>query len=229
MTSSDEARTSPAPRRHRRTRTDRSSVAGDEARARILGIAFALMAEKGYRGTSIAQVAARAGISQSGLLHHFPTKQDLLIAVIDHRRELDTRLLEDADGEALLGWAAFDGLLELVRHNAAHPQLVRMFVTLSAEALDPEHPAHGWIRHHYSDTERTLTTAIEAGVADQTMRSDVPAATVARLTVAVMDGLQLQWLAGHGELDMVADFADHVSQLRRIWGRTAPIPDVASL
>ena len=61
------------PRQYRRTLTERSSVAGDEARAKILAIAFELMAEKGYRGTSIAQVAARAGISQSGLLHHFPS------------------------------------------------------------------------------------------------------------------------------------------------------------
>ena len=124
------------------------------------------MAEKGYRGTSIAQVAARAGISQSGLLHHFPTKQDLLIAVIGHRHDLDARLLENRGGGSLQGWGAFDALIDLVRHNSEHPQLVRMFVTLCAEAMDPDHPAHGWVRHHYADAESTLITAIEAGVAD---------------------------------------------------------------
>ncbi len=214
---SDEVPGRSTPRRYRRTLTERSSVAGDEARARILGIAFELMAEKGYRGTSIAQVAARAGISQSGLLHHFPTKQDLLIAVIGHRHDLDARLLENRGGGSLQGWGAFDALIDLVRHNSEHPQLVRMFVTLCAEAMDPDHPAHGWVRHHYADAESTLITAIEAGVAEATMRPDIPAATVARLTVSVMDGLQLQWLAGDGDLDMTAEFAAYVSQVRQTW------------
>src|SRR6478736_928474 len=113
------------PHHQRRTLTDRTSVAGDEARARILGIAFEMMAEKGYRGTSISQVAARAGISQSGLLHHFPNKQSLLLGVIDYRQEVDSQTLEDADGQALVGWAAFDALTDLVRKNSGREQVVR--------------------------------------------------------------------------------------------------------
>jgi len=206
------------PRHQRRTLTDRTSVAGDEARARILGIAFEMMAEKGYRGTSIAQVAARAGISQSGLLHHFPSKQALLIAVIDHRQETDSRLLVDADGELLHGWTAFASLTELVRHNGTRPQVVRMFVTLCAEAMDPEHPAHDWIQGHYADGERTLTAAIEAGVADGSMRADIPATTIARLTLSIMDGLQLQWLASEGRLDMAEQFDAYVDHLKGTWG-----------
>ena len=208
------------PRQYRRTLTERSSTAGDEARARILGIAFEMMAEKGYRGTSIAQVAARAGISQSGLLHHFPSKQALLIAVIDHRRSVDARLLEDGNGQELQGWAAFESLVELVRHNSSRPQVVRMFVTLCAEAMDPDHPAHGWIRAHYADGERTLTAAIEAGVADGTMRAEMPAATIAHLTLSIMDGLQLQWLAGEGDLDMAAEFEAYVDHLKGTWAVT---------
>ena len=206
------------PRHHRRTLTERTSVAGDEARARILGIAFEMMAEKGYRGTSIAQVAARAGISQSGLLHHFPSKQALLIAVIDHRQEVDSRLLVDSDGEPLRGWAAFESLVELVRRNSGRPQVVRMFVTLCAEALDPEHPAHDWIQGHYADGERTLTAAIEAGIAEGAMRPDTPATTIARLTLSIMDGLQLQWLASEGSLDMAGEFEAYFDHLKGTWG-----------
>ena len=205
------------PRQYRRTLTERSSVAGDEARAKILAIAFELMAEKGYRGTSIAQVAARAGISQSGLLHHFPSKQDLLIAVIDYRQQVDSRTLTDAAGHPLLGWAAFDALAELVRKNSERPQVVRMFSTLCAEALDADHPAHTWIQGHFADGERTLVDAIEFGIADETMRPDIPAATVAHLTLAIMDGLQLQWLASEGALDMAGDFEAYVEQLKRTW------------
>ena len=205
------------PRQYRRTLTDRSSTAGDEARAKILAIAFEMMAEKGYRGTSIAQVAARAGISQSGLLHHFPSKQDLLIAVIDYRQQVDSRTLTDADGQPLLGWAAFDALAELVRKNSERPQVVRMFSTLCAEALDGDHPGHDWVQGHFADGERTLATAIGAGVAEGTMHPDMPAATVAHLTLAIMDGLQLQWLASEGSLDMAGDFEAYVEHLKLTW------------
>jgi AcrR family transcriptional regulator len=205
------------PRQYRRTLTERASTAGDEARARILAIAFELMAEKGYRGTSIAQVAARAGISQSGLLHHFPSKQALLIAVIDYRQEVDSSTLEDADGNPLLGWAAFDALAELVRTNSRRPQVVRMFATLCAEALDADHPAHAWIQDHYIMCEQTLVTAIEAGIEAGTMHPDMPPATIAHLTVAIMDGLQLQWLAGEGMVDMAAEFEAYVDHLKLTW------------
>ena len=208
------------PRQHRRTLTERASSAGDEARARILAIAFEMMAEKGYRGTSIAQVAARAGISQSGLLHHFPSKQALLIAVIDYRQEVDSRTLEDDAGRPLLGWAAFDALARLARHNSERPQVVRMFATLCAEALDADHPAHGWIQQHYADGERTLAAAVEAGIQAGTMSPAMPAATIAHLTLAIMDGLQLQWLASEGALDMAGEFEAYVDQLKLTWAAT---------
>jgi AcrR family transcriptional regulator len=208
------------PRQYRRTRTERASSAGDEARARILAIAFEVMAEKGYRGTSIAQVAARAGISQSGLLHHFPSKQALLIAVIDYRQEVDSRTLEDDAGRPLLGWAAFDALARLVRHNSERPQVVRMFATLCAEALDADHPGHGWIRQHYADGERTLAAAVDAGIERGTMSPTMPAVTIAHLTLAIMDGLQLQWLASEGTLDMAGEFESYVDQLKLTWATT---------
>lgn len=56
------------------------------------------------------------------------------------------------------------------------------------------------------------------------MQPDMPAATVARLTLSIMDGLQLQWLAGDGDLDMTAEFTAYVAHLHRTWGRPAHHP-----
>ena len=124
--------------------------------------------------------------------------------------------------QLLYGWTAFASLTELVRRNSARPQVVRMFVTLCAEAMDPEHPAHDWIQEHYADGERTLTAAIDAGVADGSMRADMPAITIARLTLSIMDGLQLQWLASEGRLDMAGEFEAYVDAPQgRTWARSA--------
>jgi AcrR family transcriptional regulator len=49
----------------------------------ILGAAVEVFAAKGYHGSTIREVALRAGVSVSGLYHHFPSKRDLLERIMD--------------------------------------------------------------------------------------------------------------------------------------------------
>lgn len=205
------------PTQYRRAVTDRTSAAGDQSRERLLVVALDQFASGGYRGTSIAQIAERAGLSQSGLLHHFRSKADLLAAALDHRDELEGHLLETPDGVPAMGWAAFDALVELVRRNAAEPRLVRLFVTLSAEAIDPDHPAHRWMTAHYEGATAWLTAAIERGKATGEMERAMPTAHVVQRTIAIMDGLQILWFARGDEVDMVADFVEYVQELHHRW------------
>src|SRR3546814_13940791 len=72
--------------RHRRQdpddRTPMSSAATATRRSQILEAAAELFSESGSAGTSIAAVAARVGISDAGVLYHFPTKEQLLLGVL---------------------------------------------------------------------------------------------------------------------------------------------------
>lgn len=52
-------------------------------RERVCLAAIAHLAEFGFHRTSIGKVVERAGVSQGALQHHFPTKDDLIAAVID--------------------------------------------------------------------------------------------------------------------------------------------------
>jgi AcrR family transcriptional regulator len=56
-------------------------TAAADARARILTSAVDLFAERGYDGTSVAQVIARAGVAKGGFYHHFASKEALLYEV----------------------------------------------------------------------------------------------------------------------------------------------------
>jgi AcrR family transcriptional regulator len=66
----------------------------------VLDAAVACLAENGLDGTSIRQVAARAGVSIGAVQHHFPTKDALLAAAMAHLealyRERLTRSTADA-------------------------------------------------------------------------------------------------------------------------------------
>jgi TetR/AcrR family transcriptional regulator, transcriptional repressor for nem operon len=59
----------------------------DETRERILYAAMKLFAEKGYQSTSVADILKEAGAHSGSLYHFFPTKQDVLIAVLGLYRD----------------------------------------------------------------------------------------------------------------------------------------------
>jgi TetR/AcrR family transcriptional regulator len=58
-----------------------------DTRDRVLQTAQALFAERGYRATSLRDIAKRIGIKAPSLLHHFPSKQQLYTAVLDRMFE----------------------------------------------------------------------------------------------------------------------------------------------
>lgn len=64
----------------RRTQGARSAA----TRAKILDATVACLVADGHAGTSTAAVQARAGVSRGALMHHFPSKQDLLLDAVAH-------------------------------------------------------------------------------------------------------------------------------------------------
>src|SRR3546814_20660867 len=72
-----------------------SSAATATRRSQILEAAAELFSESGSAGTSIAAVAARVGISDAGVLYHFPTKEQLLLGVLGRYARGDEADIED--------------------------------------------------------------------------------------------------------------------------------------
>ena len=56
-------------------------------RARLLDATADLLVERGFGGTTTTLVCERAGVSRGALLHHFPSKNALVVAAIDHVME----------------------------------------------------------------------------------------------------------------------------------------------
>lgn len=65
---------------HREPQQDRSRA----TRARLLEAAIASLAELGYQASTVAVVAERAGVSRGAAQHHFPTRDALFTAALDH-------------------------------------------------------------------------------------------------------------------------------------------------
>ena len=67
-------------RPERRTQAERSG----ETRRRILDAAVALLGERGFAGLRTSDVSTAAGVSKGAQSHHFPSKDELLVAVVEH-------------------------------------------------------------------------------------------------------------------------------------------------
>src|SRR4051812_17411260 len=161
---------------------------GRAKRRDILDQASALFGEAGYRGTSLREIAARCGLSHPGLLHHFPTKESLLLAVLEHRDAEDQVRISEGRPS---GAAALRRMVDLAARNADRRGIVELFTVLSAEATAADHPAHDWFVERYRGVVQELEIAYaEAGAAGD-LRPGVDPATAARQLVALMDGLQI--------------------------------------
>lgn len=70
---------------------------GHETRDKLVEAARELFWRKGYHGTSVAEILERAGANSGSLYHFFPTKQDLLIAVLEwYMDNLEPQIVEPA-------------------------------------------------------------------------------------------------------------------------------------
>ena len=171
----------------------------DATRAAILDAALEVFAQGGYRSGSIRDVAQRVGISEAGLLHHFSSKPRLLAAVLDRRDELAEHLVPRDLND---GVSALHGLIELARFNASEPGVVELYCTLSAEATSPSHPAHTYFVNRYVEVRRRLQVAFEDLERRGLVRTGISPEAAVRATIAIMDGLQVQWLLDRSLLDM---------------------------
>lgn len=195
-----------------------NNVKGEQTKVAILAAAEHVFAEAGYRGSSLASVAERAGVTQSGLLHHFRTKEELLLAVLEQHEAADDALLLRPLSRG--GANVIDGLAELIVESASNRVGVRLFAVLVAESTAPEHPGHEYMRRRYEKLRDRLIGALASGIEAGTIRADAPLVPIASSLMALIDGLQLQWIYDH-DVDMRAAFDVAADSVRATIGPSA--------
>ncbi|MFJ8019870.1 TetR/AcrR family transcriptional regulator [Streptomyces sp. NPDC096311] len=174
-----------------------------ERRAEIVRAALEVIAERGYRGASMASVAERVGLTQQGLLHYFPTKDALLVAVLKERDQWDA--VPDTP------WRV-DLLASLVEYNAMRPGIIQTFSALLGESVTEGHPAREYFTERYARVRASMAAVLRAEYGERLPNGLTPERT-APLLVAVMDGLQFQWLLDPESVDMPGAFRDFLALL----------------
>ncbi|MGI5425535.1 TetR/AcrR family transcriptional regulator [Streptomyces sp. CA-179760] len=175
----------------------------EQRRAEIVRAALEVIAERGYRGASLAAVAERVGLTQQGLLHHFPTKEALLVAVLRERDRWDAMPA---------GRLRLDLLASLVEYNAMRPAIIQTFSALLGESVTEDHPARAYFTERYAGVRAGMAEVLRAEYGDR-LPSGLTPERAAPLLVAILDGLQYQWLLDPESVDMPSAFRDFLTLL----------------
>lgn len=197
----------------------RTRLSVEERKSQIIEAAATLIAEHGFWGFTMRQVAEACHLTEPAVVYHFKSKSELLVEVLARRDEADLKNLAAHLGityEDLWADPAPFGLVDLcdtlVQKNAQQPEIVRLYTVMQGESLSRHHPAY----QYYQDREEWATAMFARAAAHDALTDPV---REGRVVFAQMDGLQLRWLRSPETIDLVSEWGafmrEHFPQLFR--------------
>lgn len=184
----------------------------DGTRQALLDAAVASLVELGFARTTTLEVQKRSGLSRGALLHHFPTKAELLAATIVHLGEMRGRELRHHVGKLPRGAGRTDAVLDLLWHSFTGPLFYVAMELRAAARTDDE------LRNALTATERVLHDRI---IEQYTFLFGDEIATRPKFACAFDMTLQLM-LGAAMSLLMHGDQHKRVDQLIKQWKALFP-------
>lgn len=167
----------------------------------IVAAAVDLFAAQGYHATPTAELARRAGVSEGSIFYYFPTKEEILMHILQEAManylESVRKVLEDAPS----GIAALEGF---VRNHLAgaqlHPRTTKILVRdFPLGLLEPGSPHHAKIQPLFAELGDLLLAIIQRGQADGTIIAGSPPALALLLRSTTVGLSRLLLLLGAGQ------------------------------
>ena len=193
----------------RRTQAERTQ----KRKEQVIREAIRYFGQYGYHGTKLADIAKAAGVTEPGLLHHFPSKENLFMEVLAERDRVDREKFDPSLHEEMGG--LLNSYQKLVEYNETVPGLVRLFTILVAESIEEQHPGHDFFMRRYQNLREQTVDSIKKCQRRGEIRKDIPAKDLVVMIFALMDGLQIQWLFEPEKIDMAGIFEKFIVLLRK--------------
>jgi AcrR family transcriptional regulator len=167
----------------------------------LIGVMNALSRGE-LRNPPLRAIGQALGVEPAHILYYFGSREELMQAVI-------VRWDEDSEDDGF----DLDKYITIIGRNVTKPGIIHLYLAFAAEAVEPSHPAHDFIRQRFDRVNKSIAEAIRGEQEAGTISAKIDAEIEARLLIALADGLQLQSLIDPG-IDAVAHIASAIGQLR---------------
>lgn len=174
------------------TREPKRREATIRRREDILRAALTTFGSKGYKNGPLTEIADQVDMTHAGILHHFGSKDQLLLEVLSYRDETDVADLENQ--HIPNGLELFRHLVKTAKLNMQRPGIVQAYAVLSAESVTDDHPARDFFQGRYSTLRVEVGEAFRVVCRERGGSDERAIELGAAAILAVMDGLQVQWL-----------------------------------
>ena len=185
---------------------DPKQVRSRATRQRLLEAAVACLAEHGWAGSTVSVVAERAGVSRGAAQHHFPTREDLFTAAVEHvaeQRSAELRALAPAGAGT-------------ARTRAVVTELVDLYTgPLFRAALQL------WVAASYEAQLGARVTVLEARIGRETHRMAVDLLGADETVPGVREAVQglLDMARGLGLANLLTDDGARRERVVAQWSR----------
>ncbi|KQX76414.1 MULTISPECIES: TetR/AcrR family transcriptional regulator [Aeromicrobium] len=160
----------------RRSQHERTAA----TRARVLDATVASLVEDGYAATTISRIQERAGVARGTLLHHFPHRAALLVAVVEDVAARRLHVLEDDAGRRTSG--RWDDAVDLVWADLQSPVFLAVLELWVAARTDAD------LRAALVPVERTVFDAVHRAVSALVDDDDPRVPTLVQFTIDLLTG-----------------------------------------
>lgn len=192
-----------------------------DSRSRLLDAATRLVGDMSYHSVGVTAICDRAGVHRGSFYHHFSSKRDLMIAVLDvAAREFEEQVLAGCRDTTVSPKSQLESVVDRLhdrqlrdRQETGHVRGC-LFGNLAAESAATDAVVRERISRFFADFE----TALEMQLNRARLRGEIPESVRATEVVASLEGLLLMARLGD-DPDVVADGGRAL--IDRLW-RTGP-------
>ena len=184
------------------------------ARGRLAAAAMTLHAEQGFEQTTVAEIAARAGLTERTFFRHFADKREVLFYGTEMVLDLLARTVADALATATpmdaVG-AALEAVGAVIQENPERARLRNAVISVNAELRERE-------LIKLAAFATTLAAALrERGISEPT------ASLAAETGIAVFKVAFTRWLSEQGQPDLPRTIRQSIEEVKGVLTVRAPV------
>ena len=185
-----------------------------QTRQQLLNAALSIFSRQSFDATSLEEVAEAAGVTRGAIYHHFGSKADLFLALIEDASTQGGAVVQQAiaSGGSFteITRRVLERTLTLLEENRHFREI--MALSLFKSGSSPELEALAQMRYEQARTQVSeLAGFFQAGIDQGALRLDLDPSTAARAFLAYQNGLAMLWLSNREAFSIktkASQFAD---------------------